>query len=81
MSEQERIVDRLKKNELFETDKFNKDFCKRNDLHRQTKKDGWISPKGFALTSTNKRGDSVPISKRHSIMNDVFWSTMQSFNS
>lgn len=55
------------KNELFETDKFDKDFLVKGDLHRISQKNRWISPKGFALN--DKRGsDSVPVSARHSIM-------------
>ena len=74
MNEQERVSDVLVKNELFETDKFNRDFLIKDDLHRLATKNRWISPKGFALN--DKRGsDSVPVSARHSILKDGFRST------
>lgn len=60
VNEQERVADSLKENELFETDRFNRDMLVTNDVHRTPKKERWISPRGFTLP--NKRGgDSVPM--------------------
>lgn len=78
LNEQERVSDVLVKNELFETDKFDRDFLVKGDLHRISEKNRWISPRGFALN--DKRGsDSVPVSARHSIMKDGFRTTRQTF--
>ena len=66
------------KNELFETDKFDRIFLTKGDLHRLPDKHRWISPKGFALT-TKRGSDSVPASARHSIMKDGFRTTRQTF--
>ena len=71
ITEQERIVDDLRKNELFETDKFDRLKMIQNDLHRTSTKTRWISPKGFTVV-TKKPDFSMPSSTRSSILKDGF---------
>lgn len=40
------------------------------DLHRTLDKTRWVSPKGFSVIC--KRGASLPVSSRHSIMKDGY---------
>ena len=64
-------MDDLRKNELFETDKFDRLKMIQNDLHRTSTKTRWISPKGFNVV-TKKPDLSMPASTRNSILKDGF---------
>ena len=70
VSEIERVEDQLKKRELFETDQFDKDTLKREDLHRISEKKRWLSPKGFQPTRRNA-GYSVPLSTRANVTKTI----------
>ena len=63
MNEQERIADKLRTNELFETDHFDRGFMTKGDLFRTAEKSRWVSPKDFQLFS--QRGTSMPATSRH----------------
>ena len=67
LSEQERIADALAKNEMFETEQYNRSMYVKTDLHRSSEKTRWLSPKGFNVT-TRHESVSGPNSTRNSFM-------------
>ena len=71
VTEHERVADNLHKNELFETDQFDRFTLLKDDLHRISEKKRWISPKGFNVV-TRKQDFSVPNSSRYSLIKDGF---------
>lgn len=71
----------MRKNELFETEKFNRYALVKEDLHRTAKKSNWISKQGFTVV-TRKQDMSMQVEpSRRNLMKDGFSTIQQNSSS